>query len=155
MGTVAVRNSSQINPSKWKSSQPAKDRDLMFTADEVMNAWHDGKNHDSKIMRALFDANLKNAFSITEELVSELENSIIKVIETHLKPHSATQFKVLMLVDKEVFYSIKMAEVYSIKNKIEDSSQNELFSICYSFYPYSKDITHDKIQSDGYYFHYI
>ena len=155
MGTVAVVNSSQINPAKWKSSQPAKERDLMFTADEVMNAWHDGKNHEAKVMKAIFETNLKNAFSITEELVSKLDTTIINVIETHLKPQSATQFKVLILVDSNVFYSSKMAEAYSIKNNIEDNSQNELFSIHYSFYPFSENIIRDKIQSDGYYYHYV
>lgn len=158
MNITAAINSeaNKVIASNWKTSQSSKEKDLMFTADDVLNAWHDGRTFTDKAIRSFFNSNINKAFQVSENLVSEIDTTLgIKANEIHLKPLSPAEFKVLIIIDSEIFLSDKMIEAYKLKNTAEDNSEEESFSVTFSFFPFSENLTKDNILSDGFYFEYV
>lgn len=127
--------------------------DDQFTADEVLNAFFQGKESVMKEVKELIKSGLQLSSVSSNYLFEKLKNETIKVEGMYLRFVSPKEFDTLVIISDEDYYNKeKRWNAYKYAREINKSIDD--FTLNFSFIPQSDEIDNLIIASDGFVFKY-
>lgn len=127
--------------------------DGKFTADEVLNAYFNGKDSVLKDFKELINNGLQLSSVSSNYLFEKLKNESIKIEGMYLRFVTPKEFDTLVIISDEDYYNKeKRWNAYKYAREINQSIDN--ISLNFSFIPYSDEIDNSIIASDGFAFKY-
>lgn len=127
--------------------------DDQFTADEVLNAFFQGKESVMKEVKELIKSGLQLSSVSSNYLFEKLKNETIKVEGMYLRFVSLKEFDTLVIISDEDYYNKeKRWNAYKYAREINKSIDD--FTLNFSFIPQSDEIDNLIIASDGFVFKY-
>ena len=149
--TQNVKNQDII--SKIQNPLNFKVVDGKFTADEVLNAYFDGKDSGKQDLKDLINRGLQLSSLSSNYLFEKLKNQTITVEDMYLRFVTPTEFDTLIVISEEDYYSKeKRWNAYDYAREINKNIDDVLLN--FSFIPNSDQIDYGIIASDGFIFKY-
>ena len=132
----------------WKN---IPDKGIVYTADDIIEAWEKGKAYYSDYMRNMFMENVSKIKSKSEDFFNDMNKSKSRSHALFLKINSINSFSIIYVLDRDIYSSDdKVKNIYQKSWDIEKEFDNEKIMLDISFMPYSKNINIDRLNADGY-----
>ena len=130
----------------------------VITHNDVLDAYlkgkEAGKTEQQRVNQSLFDNNLAKAQTVSEKLFDEIKKTGIKIDSIHLKADAITSFSALFVSDKNDFLKEEFRNVFIIARNIKNESEDQTFSISFTFTPHSNTLDENCLASDGFFAKY-
>jgi hypothetical protein len=142
-----------INPTKNKTVNWEKipDREVIYSADDMINAWENGKAYYNNYVRDVFAKNVSQIKKRGETFFEELNHEKNRSRALFLKIDSINSFGIIFLLDKDIYSDDDRAKaIYEKSWKIEKEFDKKKIILCISFMPYSENINMEHLVADGY-----
>lgn len=142
-------------PVDWKiKATPEQKKRESFSADDVINAYIRGRKDQNALNSRILNENLNKAMKLSSRFSDMLNEKNIKCKLTLLKPKQITEFESLFVIDAKDYTSPEFEEAYRLTITEKEKANNNTFHFSYIFIPYSKNLSREKLSSNGYVFEY-
>lgn len=142
-------------PDNWKIQTTSEQQEReSFSADDVINAYIQGKKAQNVINGRILEENLNRAMELSSSFSETLKEKNIKCKLTLLKPKQITEFESLFVIDEEDYISAEFEEAYRLTISKKAEVNNDTFHFSYIFIPDSENLDRKKLSSNGYVFEY-
>ncbi len=150
MTTTETRQKSSTGLSNhWqKQSNVISYNDIL---DAYLKGKEAGKTEQQRVNQSLFDTNLEKAQEVSEKLFEEITHSGVNIKAIHLKAEAITSFSALFVSDTNDFLKEDFRNVFILARKIKNESEDQTFSISFTFTPASKNLDENCLASDGFF----
>jgi len=156
---ISTNTAKKTDAPNWVVNPLEVSTGFIFSADEVINAYFQGKkdqkSENRNILMEKLEVNLVKAKKASEELYHLIDSKGFKCVEVLLKVKNIATFNSLFIINEEDFVKDEFQEIYieSIRKKKElnDSTTFEFSTI---FMPTSGDLIMNSLLADGYILNY-
>jgi len=139
----------------WNSTEGEK---KSISQLDIIKAYFSGREDGRKeafdeVIKTITN-NITKAQNLGESFFLRMGDDGLICHRAYLNVVSIEEFQILYVVDKDLFYSEKMDDVYRKSIEISNEYNTEGFNISLSFMPIRENINISKLVSDGFVFHY-
>lgn len=143
-------------PEDWEIQTTTEQREReSYSADDVINAYIQGKKVQNALNGRILNENLKKAMKLSSSFSEVLKEKNIKCKLTLLKPKQITEFESIFVIDEEDYISPQFDEIYRLTISEKAKVNNDTFHFSYIFIPDTENLNREKLSSNGYVFEYI
>jgi hypothetical protein len=140
-----IKNTVSTN---WKN---IPDKRSIYTADDIIEAWENGKAYYNDYMRNMFMENVSKIKSKSENLFNDINRDKNRSRTLLLKINSINSFSIIYMLDREIYSSDdKVKNIYQKSWDMEKEFDKEKIMLDISFMPYSENININRLNADGY-----
>lgn len=148
----------KISTNKSHTSDKWQKEVEVFTGDDVLNAYIQGKQDQKDEMKRIYESkfhsNILKSQEISEKLCGAITDKGLKVHSIHLKADSVTKFSALFLVDESDFVKDEIRDAFIIARAFKKETEDSTFSIDFNFAHHSKSINEKCLANDGFFLKY-
>lgn len=148
----------KISASKSYSSEKWQKETDVFTGDDVLNAYIQGKEDQKDEMKRIyeskFNSNILRSQEISEKLCVAISDKGLKIHSIHLKADSVTKFSALFFVDENDFIKDEFKDAFIIARAFKKETEDSTFSIDFNFAHHSISVDEKCLANDGFFLKY-
>ncbi len=144
---------SETNTKESKLPLNFKTVNKKFTADDVLNAYSDGKDALKNQIKDSLNNGLQISSMSSNYLFEKLKNKGVEIVSMYLRILNFNEFDSLVVVkDPDYYDKTKRWDIYAIAKEI--NSGIDSIDLNFSFMPESDQIDDELISSEGFVFEY-
>lgn len=152
MGAALANNN--IFMGSWNSTKGRRQLSQEDIAKAYITGWNDGKEEAFKEFISLLEKNIEKAQKIGEDFLKTNKEDGKRFYTTYLSLSSPAEFKLLFIVDPEIYYTEEIDKIYKDSIAISKENNTEGFNITMSFMPKKDSINKERLVADGFLLHY-